>query len=137
VALFERYRKRRDQTWKQWLVNPMSLKIPLLDPDAFLGRWAKSVAWLGSAGGAALWLAVVLPAAVLAAQHHGELTGNLSDQILSAKNLVVMALVFPVVKALHELGHGFATKIWGGAVHEMGLMFLVFAPVPYVEASAA
>jgi len=46
-------------------------------------------------------------------------------------------LVYPVVKALHELGHGFATKVWGGEVHEMGIMFLVFMPVPYVDASAA
>jgi putative peptide zinc metalloprotease protein len=137
AALFERYRKRRDQTWKQWLMNPMALKLPLIDPDAFLTRWVRRVAWIGGAGGAALWLAVVLPAAVLAAQNWSELTNNLSDQILSTKNLVVMALVFPVVKALHELGHGFAAKIWGGAVHEMGLMFLVFAPVPYVEASSA
>ena len=31
----------------------------------------------------------------------------------------------PVVKLLHELGHAFATKKWGGAVHGMGLMFPV------------
>jgi putative peptide zinc metalloprotease protein len=137
AALFERYRKRRDQTWKQWLMNPMALKLPLVDPDAFLERWAARLAWLAGPAGAALWLAAVVPALVLAAQHWSELGGNLSDQILSAKNLLVMALVFPLVKAAHELGHGFATKIWGGEVHEMGLMFLVFAPVPYVEASAA
>ncbi|MEM1201584.1 MAG: hypothetical protein AAGI06_19955, partial [Pseudomonadota bacterium] len=38
---------------------------------------------------------------------------------------------------LHELGHSYAVKNWGGEVHEMGLMFLVFIPVPYVDASAA
>src|SRR5262249_37075249 len=40
-------------------------------------------------------------------------------------------------KALHELGHGYATKSCGGEVHEMGIMFLVFLPLPYVDASAA
>ncbi len=137
AALFERYKKRRDQTWKQWLMNPMALKLPLLDPDAFLSRWAHRLAWMVGIKGALIWLAVVVPALVLAAQHWTELTGNLSDRVLSARNLVLMALVFPVVKTLHELGHGFATKIWGGGVHEMGIMFLVFAPVPYVEASSA
>ena len=44
---------------------------------------------------------------------------------------------YAVVKALHELGHGFATRVWGGEVHEIGIMFLVFMPVPYVDASAA
>jgi putative peptide zinc metalloprotease protein len=137
AALFERYRQKRRSTWKQYLMNPMSLKLPLIDPDAFLRRWASRFAWCFGRAGALLWLAVVLPAIVLAGQHWGELTHNLSDQVLSSGNLLVMACVFPIVKLLHELGHGFAVRAWGGAVHEMGLMFLVFAPVPYVDASAA
>ena len=50
---------------------------------------------------------------------------------------MLLWITFPFVKALHELGHGFAVKRWGGEVHEMGIMFLVFMPVPYVDASAA
>jgi putative peptide zinc metalloprotease protein len=137
VALFQRYNKKRIATIKQWLLNPMSLKLPLTDPDNFLSCWAPSLAWLFSPTGALLWLAVVLPALFLAGQHWPELTNNLSDNVLSSSNLMVMALVFPAVKLLHELGHGFAVKVWGGAVHEMGLMFLVFAPVPYVDASSS
>lgn len=137
AVLFERHNKKRRATLMQWLMNPMSVKLPLVDPDAFLARWAPHVAWCFSRTGAAIWLAVALPAMVLAAQHWQELTNNLSDQVLSSSNLMVMALVYPVVKLLHELGHGFATRVWGGAVHEMGLMFLVFAPVPYVNASSS
>ncbi len=137
VALFQRYNKKRIATLKQWFLNPMSLKLPLVDPNNFLSRWAPRVARLFSRAGALLWLAAVLPAMFLAAQHWPELTNNLSDNVLSSSNLMVMALVFPAVKLLHELGHAFAVKVWGGAVHEMGLMFLVFAPVPYVDASAS
>ena len=137
AALFERYNKKRRATLKQWLLNPMSLKLPLVDPNNFLFRWASGLAWVFSLPGLALWLAVVLPAMFLAGQHWSELTNNLSDNVLSSSNLMVMILVFPVIKLLHELGHGFATKVWGGAVHEMGLMFLVFAPIPYVEASSS
>ena len=46
-------------------------------------------------------------------------------------------MTYLVLKALHELGHGYAVKAFGGAVHELGVMFLVFAPMPYVDASAA
>ena len=48
-----------------------------------------------------------------------------------------MWIAYPLVKGLHELGHGLTIQRWGGEVHELGLMLLVFIPVPYVEASAA
>ena len=72
---------------------------------------------------------VVLPAIVLGAQHWQELSANASDRILAADNILMMALSFLVLKALHELGHGYAVKAFGGAVHEIGMMFLVFAPI--------
>ena len=137
AALLHRYRKKRSARFKEFLLNPMSLKLPLLDPDAFLQRWAPSVAWCFTTRGGLVWLAFVMPALVLALAHGTELTRNMSDQVLSSSNLLVMAFVFPVVKLLHELGHAFASRVWGAPVHEMGLMFLVFAPVPYVNASAS
>ena len=84
-----------------------------------------------------LWLAVLLPAVLLLPAQWGELTGNLSDRVLQADNLLLMVLVFPLIKALHELGHATATRAAGGEVHDMGLMMLVLMPVPYVDASAA
>jgi putative peptide zinc metalloprotease protein len=137
ASLFKRYEQKKRATLKQWLLNPMSLKIPLVDPDAFLTRWTPRLAWCFDWRGALLWLAVVLPALLMAGEYWNELTNNLSDRVLSSSNLAVMAIIFPMVKLLHEFGHAFASKAWGGAVHEMGLMFLVFAPVPYVEASAS
>jgi putative peptide zinc metalloprotease protein len=137
ARVFERFRKQRFARWKQRLGNPLGLRFPLVDPDAFLSRYMRACAWLFSYRGALLWLAVVVPAAALAAQHWPELSGNLSDRLLAAQNLVLIGLLFVPVKVLHELGHAFATKRWGGAVPEMGVMLLVFAPVPYVDSSAA
>jgi putative peptide zinc metalloprotease protein len=137
AALLERKRKKRMQTIKQWLLNPMSIKIPLLDPDPWLARWAPRLAWLFSRRGLLLWLAAVAPALVLAGANWDALTANLSDRVLASSNLLVMAIVFPLVKVAHELGHGLAARAWGGAVHEMGVMLLVFAPVPYVDASSS
>lgn len=137
AALFERYRKKRRDTLRQWLMNPLSVKLPLVDPDPWLERWAPRLAWCCDGRGVLLWLALVVPALLLAAQHWRALTTNFSDQVLSSGNLWVMAAVYPLVKLAHELGHGIATKVWGGAVHQMGVMFLVFAPVPYVDASAS
>jgi putative peptide zinc metalloprotease protein len=137
TQVFERFRKQRRSWWKQRLGNPMSIRIPLLDPDAFLTRWSP---WLGRAfgtTGAIVWLLVCLPAMALAAQHWGALSDNVSDRLLSAQNLTLLALLFIPIKILHELAHGAATKRWGGAVPEMGVMMLVFAPVPYVDSSSS
>jgi len=137
ASLMERRRKKRMDTVRQWLLNPMSLKIPLVNPDRFLARFLPWVGWCFGPWGALLWALMVLPALLLAGEHWHDLTENLSDRVLSGSNLWVMAAVYPVVKLAHELGHGFATKRWGGSVRELGLMFLIFAPVPYVEASSS
>jgi putative peptide zinc metalloprotease protein len=60
-----------------------------------------------------------------------------ADRVLGLENLILLGLTYPVVKLCHELGHAYAVKRGGGEVHELGLMFLVFAPVPYVDASAS
>ena len=39
------------------------------------------------------------------------------------------------MKVLHELGHALACKHFGGEVHELGLMLLVFAPCLYCDVS--
>jgi len=137
AELFERFTKRKREKWKRWITQPLSLKFPLFNPDALLTKWAQYFAWFFSIKGALLWLLVVIPAIFLAGQYWTELTHNISDQVLSTSNLLVLVLVFPFVKALHEFAHGFAAKVWGGSVHEMGVMFLVFAPIPYVDASSS
>jgi putative peptide zinc metalloprotease protein len=137
AELYVRQKKQRRQLWLQNLKSPMSLRIPLVDPDRFLTRTMPWVQPLFSWAGVVLWLAVVIPALVLAGQHWDDLTSNLADRVFAADNLVLMALVYPLVKVIHELGHGYAAKVRGREVREMGVMLLLLLPVPYVDASAA
>src|SRR4051812_9522963 len=127
----ERARTRRS------FANPMAIRIPLWDPDAFLNRIAGFLGFMWGRWGALLWLAVVLPAFFLIPPHWPELTGNFSDRVLAFDKLLALYLTFPVIKALHELGHATAVKAGGGEVHDMGIILLVLLPVPYVEASAS
>lgn len=135
--VFERYRRQRATRLKQSLLNPMSLKFPLLYPDAWFTRHAGMAGWLFSYGMLAMWMLLVLPAAVLALQNWSALTNNLSDRVLSSQNLVVLWLTYPVVKSIHEWAHGMAVKAWGGTVREIGLMLVLFTPVPYVDATSS
>jgi len=129
--------KQTRQRHLQTLRSPLAIRIPLFDPESFLAALAPLFSPLFSVAGLLIWLAVVGWAVFQAAGHWSELTENVSDRVLAMHNLLLLWLTFPVVKALHELGHGFAVKRWGGEVHEMGIMLLVFMPVPYVDASAA
>ena len=63
--------------------------------------------------------------------------GSQSAQLFTQQNLLLMAVLYPIVKAIHELGHAYAAKRWGGEVHEIGIMLLVFFPIPYVDASSS
>lgn len=137
LELQQRFEKKSRQEFLQRFLNPMALRIPLLDPERILS-WSLPIArYLFSTAGAVIWLVVVMMALVLASSHWGELTGNVADRVLTPQNLLLLWVTFPVVKALHEFGHGLAVKHWGGEVHEMGVMLLVLMPVPYVDASAA
>ena len=112
-------------------------RLPLFDPERFLRLLMPAVRPLIGWGGAVLWLAVVGPALVLAAVHWSDLTRDVLDRILSPQNLLFLWLLYPAIKALHEFGHAFVVKAFGGEVHDMGLMLLVLTPVPYVDASSA
>lgn len=134
--MLDRREKHRGK-WKQRLMNPFALRFPLFDPDRFLARWTGLVKPFFGKAGIFLWLMVVGSAFVLAVVNWPELTHNMADRVLTPQNLLLLWLVYPFVKLLHELGHAFAVRIWGGEVHEMGIMLLAFTPIPYVEASAS
>jgi putative peptide zinc metalloprotease protein len=137
AELFTRGEREQRSRLRRSFGNPMALRIPIWDPDAFLDRWHRPIRLIWSRWGGLAWLAVVLPALFLVPPHWAELTNNFSDRILALNNLLVLYLVFPVIKALHEMGHATATKAGGGEVHDVGVILLVLLPVPYVEASAA
>ncbi len=137
LELLERREKQTSRKALGRLMNPFSVQIPLFDPDRWLMRHEAVARWAFSRRGALVWLAVVVPALALGATHFDELSEGVLDRLLTPQNLMVMWLVFPLVKGLHELGHAFAARVLGGEVHEMGVMLLVFTPVPYVDASSS
>jgi len=137
TEVFERGVKQEQSMRRRSLMNPMALRLHLWDPDALLNRCRPLIDWLWSRWGGMLWLAVVLPALILLPPQWAELTGNFADRVLATNNLLLLWLVFPVIKALHELGHAAAVKRGGGEVHDLGVVMLVLVPVPYVEASAS
>lgn len=137
AELFRRHAEQRRRERVGRFLNPMSIRVPLWDPDRFLGATVLLARPFVGLAGLLLWLGVVIYAGLTIAPHWGELTGNLADRVLSRDGLMMLALVFPTLKLLHELGHAYAIKAGGGEVHEIGAMLIAFMPVPYVEGSAS
>ena len=135
--LINRRNKERRRLLFSRVGNPLAFRIPLLDPDRFLTRWLPLVQPLYSRVAAVFGLLIMFYALLEMIRNWSLLSTHAVESALSPYNLFIMWLVYPVVKALHELGHGFAVKKWGGEVHELGIMLLVLMPVPYVDASAS
>ncbi|MEH6444399.1 MAG: hypothetical protein V7784_10915, partial [Oceanospirillaceae bacterium] len=136
----ESLRFGNEQKRKKWLGklrSPLSVQIPLIDPNKFLDRTKNWVNLFFTKSFAVVWLVMIAMLLVFAGRHWDELTSNLSDQILAADNLFLLWLVYPFIKILHELGHAYVVKRYGGEVHEIGIMLLVFFPMPYVDASSS
>ncbi len=126
----------RGRIWSQFR-NPLAIRLPLWDPNRFLERTMPVGRFLGHRLTLLVALAIVLTGAVLVAMHWHALAGNVADRVFAADNVLLMALLYPIAKTLHEAGHAYAVKLGGGDVHEVGVMVLIMFPVPYVDASAS
>src|ERR1051326_3585058 len=102
AEIFARGQREERARYRRSFTNPMAIRVPLWDPDAFLNRFPRLVALIWSRWGAALWLAVVLPAALLVPPHWADLSNNFSDRVLAVDNLAILYLVFPILKLFHE-----------------------------------
>jgi putative peptide zinc metalloprotease protein len=129
--------KVRNRKLASSLLNPLAVRLPLFDPDVFLSVTMPLLRSLLSRTAVCIYVLIIGCGIVLAAMHWSELTDNVVDRVLVTNSLVLLLLTYPFVKVFHELGHAYALKRWGGEVHELGLMFLVFMPVPYVDASSS
>jgi putative peptide zinc metalloprotease protein len=135
--MFKRLEKARRMKWLQNLRSPLFMRFALFDPERFLSRFESTARPFFGWFGAFLWVLVVGVGVILAALHWKELTENVTDRVLAPSNLFLLWVTYPILKAVHELGHAFAIKTRKGEAHEIGIMLLVLTPVPYIDASVA
>lgn len=144
-GLFTRYSKRRTREVQGYLTNLMFARIPLIDPDAFLLRWMPLFGWIFSWVGLLVWTLIVGTGVYFLTSvpgwAHKVVSGH--EGILAPSNIIWLYLCFALIKACHEMGHAISCRKFGiqsgtgGEVHVIGIMFLIFSPVPYVDASSS
>lgn len=137
AELDERSQRTRRREFLARFKNPLAIRTGLFDPNRFLDATLPAVRWLLTPLGFALWLVLVGIGVVLIAMSWPQMTQSALDQAFSVQNVILILALYPVIKGIHELGHAYAAKAWGGEVHEFGLMWLAFLPMPYVDASSA
>ena len=136
AALFSRQKKREQREFRSRLLNIMFMRFPLLDPDRFLVRTLPFVGRLISPIGALLWLLVVGLGVKTVIDHFPALREQ-GQSVLTPSNLPLLYLGLMLIKTLHEFGHAYFCRKYGGEVHAMGVMLMIFTPVPYVDATSS
>jgi len=135
-AVFERFRKQRTRERMGWLMAMLYLRVPLINPDRFLERHRRWVSAAVSPGWLALWLLSMVLFAKLVVENWDRVWSS-GQGLLAPGNLPLLYLSIFVLKIFHEFAHAFVCKRYGGRVHTMGLMFIVFTPLPYIDAGSS
>jgi putative peptide zinc metalloprotease protein len=137
AELFHRLTSHRRRRLLSAAGSPLSVKLPLLNPEPLLDAGVRLLRPVLGRTGLLLWLFIVAAGLLVAAQNGAELAGALRDRVVAADNWLLTAFVFLVTKIAHELGHGIVARSFGVAVREAGVLMLVLLPSPYMEISRA
>jgi putative peptide zinc metalloprotease protein len=111
-------------------------RIPLWDPEPFLKRHQRAIRAIYSGPAVAVVLVTLVAAAITFALN-AERALSQSSQILQLSNLIPLYLTIFATHILHEMSHAALTKLYGGHVRTMGVMLLLFTPLPYADLSSA
>ncbi|WP_321500768.1 HlyD family efflux transporter periplasmic adaptor subunit [Breoghania sp.] len=128
---------KRQGSRLKWLVHHyLFFRIPLVRPDAWLGRWS------GLAGlfctRTFLFLTIMACALGLSqvARHWDRFVSSLVDNF-TWEGLAAYGTALIGVKLLHELAHAFTAKHYGCRIPTMGVAFLVMWPMAYTDTNEA
>ncbi len=116
--------------------NPLFMQVPLFD----VGPWQKYLRGLAAVTFSTFGAVVFAMLAMLSLWIHSATDGAMVSRIgdiFSLSAIATFAMVAPVTKVLHELGHVLAATRAGVRVRKAGVMLLGLYPLPFVDCSEA
>ncbi len=117
-------------------MNLVSFKIPLGNPDPLL---KKITPWLRPLTGplfGLFWFITAMFALGTLFSHWQEFHAR-SAGFFAPANLLLIWLIWLGLKVLHELFHALVCYRYGGRIHEAGILFILFMPFTYVDATSS
>jgi len=114
--------------------NVFFARYSVFDPDRLFARMAKPLWWIWTRQ--SLWISIgLVVAAFFVVYQKYDATGAMMSRFFSLNNIALIWITTILIKSIHELGHGLTCKHYGGEVHEVGIMLLVFTPYFFVNVS--
>ncbi len=127
----------REQVQARSRVHPLSFRVKLFDPSPWLLRLGGMARLVFNRVSLWMWVALLATGAWVAWQNGPELMAHARSSLSQPRVLLMMWLIYPLLKALHEFGHALALRRWGCATHEVGLTFLLLMPLQHVDATSS
>lgn len=115
--------------------TPFKAVLPLVNPDAFLGRVEPGLRFLFSRSFVVPTLVAALLVMASALVNIAELTHAARQLQAGPLTVALLVAVSWLSMAAHECAHGLACKHYGGSVPEIGVMWRFPILAPYCEAS--
>ena len=136
-GLAQRHREEKSKKFWAALRNILYFRLPGVDPEGLLASCLPLVRPLFAPAAVLLTCLFVVGGWVTLLIQFDTFTRELptADQFFGFPNLMYIWFLIGGAKILHELGHGFACKYFGGECHEIGVMLLVFSPCMYCDVS--
>jgi putative peptide zinc metalloprotease protein len=139
--LLDKFRSLREKAAEEKSegFNIFFIRFHVVDPDRFLNRTVKYVRWL--------WTPPVVVATCIAALWTVSVfinnwepiwTGTKDLYAFWGKPLLDIAhffFILCIIAGIHELAHAYATKMYGGEVHDIGMALFYFTPAFYCNTS--
>ena len=134
--LHQRFQKRQESQKKSGLMRYLFFRVPLFSADEFLTRTMSFARPLFSRRAAIVWAMCLLTCLVIIVRRSADFVSPLAG-MAAAGNLALMWGLLLGLKVVHEFGHAYACKNYGGRVPEMGAYFMMGSPCAYVDASSS
>ena len=116
--------------------NPFWIKLPFGNPDSLFRATEPYLLWLFHPAAVIVSLGIMFAALVTALSSWDQISAG-CEGILAPDNWLWILLTWVFLKVIHEYAHGLACRANGGVVKETGLIFILLAPMAYVDVTSA
>lgn len=134
-AIEEAEQKARQKSLLSRL-NIITFRVSIFNPDSFLNRFQSWLSWQAGPLFFGFWLLLGCTAIALLFVNWSRFISE-SAGFFSPTNVLFLSVIWILLKLLHELSHALACKRYGGGVYDFGVLFILFIPLTYINATTS